>query len=91
MARYPFMLWVQGERDAEIIPLNLKAPGSSALELLVLREDALEPTVSTRSKPGGSRAGCGRLASAAFSSWTSGAPDRRPKGLRIGMMMGELR
>lgn len=64
------------------IPLILYSPVSWFLVFRMLRtEVALEPTVSTFSKPG---AVSGRW----FSSWTTMLPGRRAKGLRIGMVDG---
>jgi hypothetical protein len=68
-------------------PLILYSPTSWLLELLMLRDsDALEPTVSTRSKPGASRwLGCKFSLLVAMAGL---APGRRVKGLRMVGMMG---
>lgn len=69
-------------------PLILYSPVSWLLALRMLStDDALEPTVSTRSKPG---VVCWLLTCSGrrFSSWAR-APGFRAKGLRMGMM-GDL-
>lgn len=69
-------------------PLILYSPLSWLRELRTLRaEEALEPTVSTRSKPGWATSVCeasgpGR----AFSSAGMARPGRRAKGFRIGIV-----
>lgn len=63
-------------------PLILYSPVSWLLPLPMLKaEDALEPTVSTRSKPGCWLTSSGRW----FSSWAV-EPGRRAKGFLMGMM-----
>lgn len=64
-------------------PLILYSPVSWLLVLRMLRAgDALDPTVSTRSKPryGSCRSGC------RFSSCAAAVPVRRAKGLRMGIL-----
>lgn len=56
------------------------------LELHVLRDAAFDPTVSTRSNPSGSAACLGPFESPTFSSCAGAAPERRPKGFRMGML-----
>jgi len=75
---------------AQYVPLILYSPVSWLLLLRMLSaDDALEPTVSTLSKPG-----CAESTSPAavpgreFSSGESVAPVRRAKGLRIGILCG---
>lgn len=67
------------------VPLILYSPLSWLFELRTLRaEEALEPTVSTRSNPGGPLV---MLVGCRFSSPTAAAPGRRAKGLRMGMLI----
>lgn len=64
-------------------PLILYSPVSWLLVLRMLRADeALDPTVSTRSKP---RCGSCRSGSR-FSSCAAAVPVRRAKGLRMGIL-----
>lgn len=84
-ARTAMLHWkTKNEQD---VPLILYSPLSWPFELRMLRTDeAFDPTVSTRSKPGGEALLVFSVAGWRFSSLTVGMPGRRVKGFRIGIV-----